>query len=58
MISANGTAGDYCSLDEARAQGLVDIVKDVFTKRGVELAADVAAGTVVDNSFCAGAPGL
>ena len=56
-IGANGPAGDYCSFDEKRAQGLVDEVKGVFTARGVDIAADVAAATVIDNSFCAGAPG-
>ena len=57
-ITANGPAGDYCSLDEKRSQDLITELGDVFTKRGIEAASDMSAKTLVDNEFCAGAPGV
>jgi hypothetical protein len=57
-IAANGPAGDYCSFDDARVQGLIDILADVFKNRGIDVAADLAAGTITDNSFCEGAASL
>ena len=57
-IMANSPDGTYCSMDEGRVNGLIDILKPTFDNRGIQYPDDLSAATVVDNSFCAGAPGL
>ena len=57
-IMANSPDGTYCSMDEGRVNGLIEILKPTFDNRGIEYPDDLSAATVVDNSFCAGAPGL
>ena len=57
-IAVNGTDGKYCGFDEARVQGLLDLLKPVFAKQGLDTGGDVKLDQVVDNEFCKDAPGL
>lgn len=54
-MDANSPDGTYCSFDEARVQGLYDVLKPVYDADGVAITDDVT--TVYTNEFCAGAPG-
>jgi hypothetical protein len=54
-MDANSPDGTYCSFDEARVQGLYDVLKPVYDADGVAITEDVT--TVYTNQFCTGAPG-
>jgi hypothetical protein len=54
-IGANSPDGTYCSFDLDRVAGMAEILAPIFEANGNETAEDLTA--VVDNSFCAGAPG-
>ncbi len=53
-IAANSPDGTYCSMDDARVSDMISILTPIYEDGGITLG-DTAA--VVDNSFCAGAPG-
>jgi hypothetical protein len=54
-IGGNSADGTYCSLDDARVAGMAEILVPIFEADGLETADDLTA--VVNNTFCAGAPG-
>jgi hypothetical protein len=54
-IGNNSPDGTYCSFDADRIQELADIFGPIYEADGTELIDDLTS--VVDNSFCEGAPG-
>jgi hypothetical protein len=54
-IGANSPDGTYCSFDPERVQTLADIFGPIYEASGVTLVDDLTA--LVNNDFCAGAPG-
>ncbi len=56
-IGVNSADGTYCSFDIDRVAGLIDIVQPVLEDRGIDMASDLSADTLVTNRFCDGAPG-
>lgn len=57
-IAVNSADGTYCSFDEGRIDGLIEVLKPGFDATGILYPEDVSATDLVDNSFCAGAAGL
>jgi hypothetical protein len=54
-FAANSSDGTYCSFDEARVQGLYDVLAPIYAEQGVEIAPDISG--IFTNEYCAGAPG-
>ncbi len=54
-MADNSPDGTYCSMDDDRVATMIDILTPVYEEGGISLADDPSV--VVDNSFCAGAPG-
>ncbi len=53
-MAANSSDGTYCSFDNARVTSMAAILRELFIKRGIEVAEDLTS--VVNNEFCVDAP--
>ncbi len=54
-FAVNSSDGTYCSFDEARVQGLYDILAPIYAEQGTEVAPSIDG--VFTNKYCEGAPG-
>jgi hypothetical protein len=54
-FALNSPDGTYCSFDEARVQGLYDILAPIYEEQGTEIAEGIDG--IFTNEYCADAPG-
>jgi hypothetical protein len=54
-FALNSPDGTYCSFDEARVQGLYDILDPIYEEQGTEIAEGIDG--IFTNEYCADAPG-
>ena len=54
-FAENSADGTYCSFDEARVQGLYDILAPIYEEQGTEIAEGIDG--IFTNEYCTDAPG-
>jgi hypothetical protein len=54
-FAVNSPDGTYCSFDEARVQGLYDVLAPIYEEQGTEIADSIDG--IFTNEYCADAPG-